>query len=164
MTDWPAQRDTDKFYGNPRGSDGAASAKWERANIVRLRPPWPIVTSWDDKPVQGIRIHRLCADSLSQILGVIWEAAGRDIATIQQWGMHLHGGGYTYRLMRGSNRLSMHSWGCAVDFDPERNGYGDKTPYFAQCPAVLQAFAQEGWTWGGVWTKPDGMHWQAADV
>lgn len=78
--------------------------------------------------------------------------------------MHLYGGGYNFRLMRRSTRLSLHSWGCAVDFDPARNGFGDTTPHFEHFPAVLNAFANQGWTWGGKWSKPDGMHWQAADV
>ncbi|MGY3916723.1 M15 family metallopeptidase [Aeromonas australiensis] len=66
--------------------------------------------------------------------------------------------------MRGGTRLSMHSWGCAVDFDSSRNSFGDSTPNFQNIPAVLTAFESQGWTWGGKWKKPDGMHWQAASV
>lgn len=102
--------------------------------------------------------------SLSSVLGAIWDAAGRNQAKINEWGMNLDGGGYNFRLMRGSTRLSMHSWGCAVDFDPARNGFGDSTPNFENYPAVLSAFAAECWTWGGQWTRADGMHWQAADI
>ncbi len=43
----------------------------------------------------------------------------------------------------------MHSYGCAVDLDPVNNGLSDRTPRFAQFPQVLQAFADEGWKWGG---------------
>jgi hypothetical protein len=28
--------------------------------------------------------------------------------------------------------------------------------------AVVKLFAAEGWVWGGPWSKPDGMHFQAA--
>ncbi|HLC17357.1 MAG TPA: M15 family metallopeptidase [Thermodesulfovibrionia bacterium] len=28
----------------------------------------------------------------------------------------------------------------------------------------MDAFEKEGWTWGGNWKKPDGMHWQAARI
>jgi len=161
---WPNQSNVDSFYGNPRGNDGGPSAAWEEANLTRLVPPWPLVTAWDGTPVKSIRIHRLCAESLRITLEAIWMAAGQNERVIKNWGMHLYGGGYSFRLMRGSNRLSMHSWGCAVDFDPERNKFGDTTPNFANCPAVLDAFAAEKWIWGGNWKKPDGMHWQAADL
>ncbi|MBP6748146.1 MAG: M15 family metallopeptidase [Xanthomonadaceae bacterium] len=83
---------------------------------------------------------------------------------LNEWGVHLYVGGFNYRIMRGSARLSMHSWSCAVDFDSARNRFGDTTPNFASIPQVLEAFDAEGWTWGGRWRRPDGMHWQAADV
>lgn len=159
---WPAQIDAVKFYGNPSGRLGMPSRSWEMANIVTVPTPWHLVTSWGGTLVKGIRIHRLCADSLTRALAAIWDTAGRDTGKIREWGMHLYGGGYNYRLIRGANRLSMHAFGCAVDFDPERNGFGDPTPYFARVPAVLAAFEGEGWTWGGRWKTPDGMHFQAA--
>jgi hypothetical protein len=58
----------------------------------------------------------------------------------------------------------MHSYGAAVDFDPDRNGLGDPTP--AMDPRVVAAFKAEGWTWGGDWSprNRDGMHFQAASV
>jgi D-alanyl-D-alanine carboxypeptidase len=164
MTDWPHQSEVDTFYGNPRGKDGQASGKWESANITKVKTPWKLVTSWDGMTVSGIRVHSKCADSLLTVFEKIWNSAGNDQTKINEWGMNLYGGGFNYRLMRGSTRLSMHSWGCAVDFDPARNGFGDSTPNFANFPQVLDAFANEGWTWGGKWTKADGMHWQAADI
>ncbi len=114
--------------------------------------------------MRGIRIHKKCADSLSTVLESIWQASGRKEQQIRVWGMHLFGGAYNYRLMRGVNQLSMHAWGCAVDFDPAKNGFGDSTPAFEQHKPVLEVFADEGWTWGGKWSNLDGMHWQAADV
>lgn len=159
---WPHQDRVGTFYGNPGGRLGQASPAWEKTNLVTIACRWPLVTSWDEAPVRGIRIHKLCAESLTRALDAIWDSAGRDAGQIRAWGMHLYGGGYNYRLMRGGNRLSMHSWGCAVDFDPARNGFGDTTPNFARVPAVLAAFEGEGWTWGGRWKKPDGMHFQAA--
>ena len=164
MSRWPNQSDVDSFYGNPRGVDGEPSAAWEQNNLILVKAPWELITAWDGSPVRGIRVHRKCAVSLQNILKAIWVTAGQDEQIIKEWGMNLYGGGYNFRLMRGSNMLSMHSWGCAVDFDPERNGFGDATPNFANCPAVRDAFAAEGWTWGGAWRKPDGMHWQAANL
>lgn len=162
---FPHQSNVIAFYGDPRGRNGQPSKKWEAENLVLVGTPWRMVAAWDTKAViRGVRIHRGCADSLARVFKAIWVAAGKDQATIEKWGMHLLGGGYNFRLMRGSNQLSMHSWGCAVDFDPARNGLGDSTPNFANIPQVLKAFADEGWTWGGRWARPDGMHWQAANI
>lgn len=164
MPVWPHQNDVDNFYGNPRGRDGRPSQVWEKANIVSVPTPWKLVTSWDGATVRGIRVHKKCAESFRIVLEEIWTGAGKSQEKIEGWGMHLFGGGYNFRLMKGGTRLSMHSWGCAVDFDPARNGFGDTTPNFAKNPVVLKAFADQGWTWGGGWTKPDGMHWQAAQI
>jgi len=164
MSQWPHESDVDAFYGDPRGKNGEPSAKWESANVVRVRAPWKLVTSWDFQSVSGVRIHKKCESSLLAVLAKIWDASGNSEAKIKEWGMHLYAGAYNFRLMRGGSKLSMHSWGCAIDFDSARNAFGDSTPNFATIPVVLDAFASEGWTWGGNWKKPDGMHWQAADV
>ncbi len=164
MPQWPHQSDVDDFYGDPRGRDGDPSPTWVKANIVRIPAPWSLVTAWDFQPVRAMRVHTKCAASLATVLDKIWASSGNSEAKIKEWGMHLYAGGYNFRLMRGGSKLSMHSWGCAVDFDSARNAFGDRTPNFATIPAVLNAFASEGWTWGGKWSKPDGMHWQAADV
>lgn len=164
MSKWPHQSEVDKFYGDPRGPDGEENSRWVKANIVKLTPPWQLVTSWDHSPVSGVRIHKKCGDSLMRVFDKIWSAAAQDQRRINEWGMNLYAGAFNYRLMRGSTRLSMHSWGCAIDFDSARNSFGDTSPNFLHVPAVLDAFASEEWTWGGGWSKPDGMHWQAADI
>ena len=160
MTAWPLQKDCDRFYGNPRGANGKPSAKWESENLVSIRPPYRM--TYAGKPINGIRVHKKCAESLKRVLDRIWEASGKDQATVDRWGASIYGGAYNYRLMRSGNSLSMHSWGCAIDLDPARNGLGDQTPHFANVPEVLDAFAAEGWEWGGDWSRRDGMHWQAA--
>jgi len=162
MNEWPHQSEVDAFYGNPRGRNGQVSRAWEAENIIRIAAPWNLVTAWDFSPVSSIRIHKKCANSLERILTKIWQESGESQLKINEWGMNLYAGAFNYRMMRGASRLSMHSWGCAIDFDSSRNSYGDNTPNFASIPQVLNAFESEGWVWGGRWAKPDGMHWQAA--
>lgn len=164
MDSWPHQNSVDAFYGNPRGMGDDPNEHWVSTNIVRLPPPWKIVTAWDFQPVNAIRVHRRCAESLDRVLKRIWSEAEGQQSKINEWGMQLYAGGFNYRPMKTSTRLSMHSWGCAVDFDSARNSLGDRTPNFATIPEVLTAFKMEGWTWGGHWSTPDGMHWQAAEV
>lgn len=114
--------------------------------------------------MSGARVHTKCAQSLSTVFERIWAASGNSQQKINEWGMNLYAGGFNFRVMRGGTALSMHSWGCAVDFDSARNAFGSRAPRFADIPAVLNAFDDEGWTWGGRWHTPDGMHWQAASV
>lgn len=158
MATWPLQRDCANFYGDPRGANGKASAKWESANLVLVACPW--VLRYDGKPVKGIRIHRECAESLKRVLDAIWQRVGKSQAEIDRIGMSVYGGSYNFRAMRGGKSLSMHSYGCAIDFDPARNALGDKTP--AMDRRVIEEFEREGWEWGGHWTRADGMHFQAA--
>lgn len=168
MTKWPHQNDATAFYGrNIRVAKGAAGpdAAWERANLVLVPLPWRAVASWDHGlKIKSLRVHKLCAESLERVLLEIWNAFGQSQKEIEIAGMHLIGGGYVWRAMRGGSRLSMHSYGCAVDFDPDRNGLGDPTPQMDE--RVVSAFENAGWTWGGRWSpqRRDGMHFQAAGV
>lgn len=168
MPKWPHQTAVPAFYGqNLRVSRGVAGPDpaWEKANLVLVPLPWRGVASWDRSlPIKGLRVHKACAESLARVLAAIWEAFGKSQKEIDAAGMNLIGGGYNWRQMRGISRLSMHAYGCAVDFDPDRNGLGDPTP--AMDSRVVKAFEDEGWTWGGRWSprNRDGMHFQAADV
>lgn len=155
---WPLQRECNKFFGNPRGADSGASAAWEKANLVLVPCPWRLL--YAGKPVRGLRVHKKCAESLTRVLAAIWVRFGRSQAAIEKVRMHVYGGGYNFRLMRGGSNLSMHSWGCALDFDPEHNGLGNRSPTMDR--RVIEEFEREGWEWGGHWSRTDGMHFQAA--
>lgn len=72
-----------------------------------------------------------------------------------------------WRVIAGTKRLSMHSFGIALDVNP-------KLPYWrwephpetipAQCkafpPEILAAFEAEGFIWGGKWASFDLMHFE----
>ena len=159
---WPLQSECDAFYGDPRGPNAGPSPAWMKANLTHVVPPFQM--TFDGRPIKGIQIHRKCADSLSRVLAAIWTASGHNHAVIEDWGVDRFGGSFNFRLMRGLGRLSMHAYGCAIDIDPERNGLGVLRSHLRDCPQVLNAFAVEGWIWGGNWSRPDGMHFQAARV
>ncbi|HEY6566410.1 MAG TPA: M15 family metallopeptidase, partial [Actinomycetota bacterium] len=53
--------------------------------------------------------------------------------------------------------ISHHSWGAAVDINSLSNPYGAQ-PH--QPPALLAVMEANGFTWGGRWTVPDGMHFE----
>lgn len=53
--------------------------------------------------------------------------------------------------------LSHHSWGAAVDINAPQNPYGAPPTQDPRLVAVMEA---HGFTWGGRWTVPDGMHFE----
>jgi hypothetical protein len=53
--------------------------------------------------------------------------------------------------------ISHHAWGVAVDINASRNPFG-ATPH--QDPRIVAIFQQWGFTWGGQWLVPDGMHFE----
>lgn len=68
-------------------------------------------------------------------------------------------GCFCIRNVRGRTSMSLHSWGIAIDLNAAWNGLGKRptlTPGFVKC------FTDAGFDWGGVWNRPDGMHFQLA--
>lgn len=168
MSSWPTQAEVlsnRSVYGDPRGRDSTRmSPAWEAANITSITPPFRM--TYAGTPIKRIRVHKHCAASLGRVLQNLLDAArahepSNPQKVLDHWGVSIFGGVVMYRLMRGGSRLSIHSYGAAIDLDPARNSLGDSTPRFANFPEVLKAFDAEGWTWGGRWSRADGMHWQA---
>ena len=56
-----------------------------------------------------------------------------------------------------AGRLSHHSWGAAVDINASSNALGG-TPH--QDPRLVRIMRRHGFTWGGRWVRPDGMHFE----
>lgn len=53
--------------------------------------------------------------------------------------------------------ISHHAWGAAVDINAAQNPFGAKPD---QDPRLVEAMRRNGFTWGGLWTLPDGMHFE----
>jgi hypothetical protein len=72
-----------------------------------------------------------------------------------------YAGCYNPRPMRGGNRPSKHSWGSAIDLDPDHNGLKTSWPVAATMPIeVMEEFAREGWIGLGWQIGRDSMHFQ----
>lgn len=166
--DWPAdtQNALIRTYGQPdRNGDALPDSGWMREMLVPLAPPWAMRAAWDPRqPVSHITIHRHCAPSLGRVLAALWVAHDRDQRRIEASRLHLFGGAFAFRRARGLARLSTHAFGAAIDLDPARNGLGRR--WAPGCgmmaEATVAAFEAEGWVWGGRWSRPDAMHFQAA--
>ena len=101
------------------------------------------------------------------------EAVGRDLETLlaARPGLKAHllpvAGTFAWRPIAGTERLSMHSFGVAIDLNPKRNGYwrwhagGDPLPLRLAFPAeVVAVFERHGFIWGGKWAEFDIMHFE----
>ena len=53
--------------------------------------------------------------------------------------------------------ISHHSWGIALDVNVRANPFGAPPD---QDPALVRTFERWGFTWGGDWVVPDGMHFE----
>ena len=70
-------------------------------------------------------------------------------------------GCFNIRNKRGASSASLHSWGVAIDVNAAWNGFGKKPTLSA---GFVKCFTDSGFHWGGVWTKPDGMHFQLKSI
>ena len=71
------------------------------------------------------------------------------------------GGCYAYRPQRTGTKLSTHSWGIAIDLNPESNEQGSMGN---MNPQIIAMFEAAGFEWGGRWLpkRQDSMHFQFA--
>jgi D-alanyl-D-alanine carboxypeptidase len=157
-SDWPHD-DTAAliaFYGDPR-RDG-----FVEHNLVYIVPPWKMVLSWDPAhAVPRFLFHRRCKDALDRVFAAIWKCYGESQQRVEDIDLHLWGGAYNYRPIRGSSRLSCHAFGAAIDLAPEQNPMGHSRGHMP--PDVIAAFKAEGAYWGGDFhTRLDPMHFQFA--
>jgi hypothetical protein len=66
-------------------------------------------------------------------------------------------GCFNIRKKRGLSSMSLHSWGVAVDVNAFENGLGQE-PKLSQ--GFVKCFTDNGFEWGGVWKRKDGMHFE----
>ena len=70
-------------------------------------------------------------------------------------------GCFNIRKKRGSSTMSLHSWGVAIDVNAAWNCFGCKPQLSA---GFVKCFTDNGFDWGGTWSKPDGMHLQLKTI
>ncbi len=70
-------------------------------------------------------------------------------------------GCFNIRNKRGASSASLHSWGVAIDVNAAWNGFGKKPTLSA---GFVKCFTDSGFHWGGLFSKPDGMHFQLKSI
>jgi hypothetical protein len=134
-------------------------------NQTQIALPYPMVLAWDmGVKVSRITCHEKVVSSLQSIFDKLLAEYGH--TRIRELGIDLFGGCLNVRKMRGGTAWSIHSWGAAIDIDPDRNRLRETsaTARFARREylPMLEAFESEGWVSLGVARDYDWMHFQAA--
>jgi hypothetical protein len=149
---------------NPWPADNTAAIKkffgraGDVSNLVSFEFPFPMF--YAGKRVLRSRCHHLVKDSLLRILGEIGTRWINHRGILEE--AEDYGGIYNFRQMRGGLSLSRHSWGIAIDLDPDDNGNRTPWPQKADMPLeIMEAFAREGWMSAGAFWGRDSMHFQA---
>lgn len=141
-----------EVYGKPDETGGY---------LVTIDLPYPMRLSWDlDTTVKRMRCHRLLKDKFLAIFNEILDVYG--LERIKDLGIDLFGGCFNFRKMRGGNDWSKHSWGIALDLDPERNGLRTKwkNANFSkpEYKPMFEIFYKHGFQSLGMEKDMDAMH------
>jgi hypothetical protein len=144
-----------KKYGNP--------SQTGKEYLVLISLPYPMRLSWDlNIKVTKINCHILVADKFIKIFNEILLVYG--LPKIQELGIDIFGGCFNYRKMRGGSDYSRHSWGIAIDLDPERNKLKEtsKTARFArpEYKQMIDIFYKHGFLSLGKEKNYDWMHFE----
>jgi hypothetical protein len=131
--------------------------------LTTIKLPFPLILSWDKNvSISKMTCHKLVADKLLAIFDDILSHYGA--VKIHELGIDRYGGCYNFRKMRGGSDYSRHSWGIAIDLDPERNLLKEtsKTARFArpEYKAMIDIFYKHGFESLGREKNYDWMHFQ----
>lgn len=131
------------------------------ANQVRATSPYPLRLAW--KPAQALRsfsCHEAVREPIEAALADVLDTYG--MARIAELGLDRFGGCLNVRKVRGGSRLSVHSWGICIDWDPEHNRlrWGADRAHLArpECTDWLTIWERHGFRNLGVARDRDWMH------
>lgn len=133
--------------------DDTLDPRWQTEQLATVPLPFPIVLSWDrSRRVERITCHKLLQPALEEVVRAILKAGLQSKITS-------FGGCFSFRPQRSGTKLSTHSWGIAIDLNPESNAQGTTGD---MDPGIVAIFTRGGFVWGGDWqgSARDPMHFQ----
>ena len=151
---WPTEAECPKFYG-PKGE-----------NQTQIVLPYPMVLDWEPSTrITKMTCHEKVADAMLRVFTKLKGEYGEE--KLRELGIDQFGGCLNVRLKRGSSSAwSIHSWGCAVDLDADRNMLKEtkRTARFArpEYAPMWKIIEGEGAVSYGRARDFDWMHWQFA--
>lgn len=133
----------------------------ERAHMVFVPVPtqlqiyllWRNPGSLNAHPVQRIYANKVMAPQLSLALNSIVQ---RKLCSHVKG----YGGCFEIRTIRDREGISTHSWGMAIDINPDENPLGVLPTVESMNPALVKCFTDAGFVWGGNFQRPDPQHFQ----
>ena len=135
------------------GTDGQLETRWQLEFLATVSLPFPLKLSWDpSRTITQMTCHR----RMTRVFASVF-------ASIQEGGLNTRiksfGGCFAFRPQGTGSKLSTHSWGIAIDLNPETNlqaAVGDMDA------GLIEIFRQAGFEWGGDWQGKtrDPMHFQ----
>ena len=88
--------------------------------LTTIKLPYPMKLAWDKKvSVNKMSCHKLVAQNFTNVFGELLAHYG--LAELQRLEIDIFGGCFNFRAMRGGSDFSTHSWGIAIDLNPEKN-------------------------------------------
>lgn len=151
---WPTQaqvRSGKSVFGAPGSS-----------NLVRITPPYQLW--YDGARVSSIAVHKAVAEHVQVALCAVLAHYG--LERIRELGLDQFGGCYNYRKTTAGSSLSMHAWGIALDFCPDKNACSMKAPEASlsrpECAAWWDIWEKHGAVSLGRERDKDWMHLQFA--
>lgn len=133
--------------------DGTLDPSWQAEFLARTPLPFSIPLSWDRTKVVS---QLLCHVKLREVFPAVFTSiAERGVQPL----IKTFGGCFNFRSKRTSGKLSTHSWGIAIDLNPETNAQGTSGD---MASGVVEIFQEFGFKWGGDWSRSskDPMHFQ----
>lgn len=132
---------------------------------VSLSLPYPHRVAWNlRQTITSFACHARVRDSARKVLTNVFDHYGME--RIRELRLDRWGGCLNVRRMRGGSSWSMHSWGIAIDYDPERNQlkWGRDRAAFSrpEYASWWRFWEEEGWMSLGRSRNYDWMHVQAA--
>lgn len=132
-------------------------------NFTIIDLPYPMRVSWEKgTTTKRMQCHKLVAEAFKAVFADILAYYG--LPKIQELGIDLYGGCINVRKMRGGSDWSRHSWGIAIDLDPERNLLHETkaTARFArpEYKAMIDIFYKHGFKGLGREKNYDWMHFE----
>jgi hypothetical protein len=135
------------------GTGGQLAPRWQSDFLAKTSLPFPMRLAWDpSRVITQMTCHRLMTGIYASVFAGI-QKSGLESKVMS------FGGCFAFRPQRTGSKLSAHSWGIAIDLNPQTNAQGSAGNMDAR---LVEVFRAAGFEWGGDWSGKtrDPMHFQ----